>query len=163
MYCNIILCIILYSYTFRHCDGSIKFWHASSGMYEFSTIVMLTAMQIIPTVSFQPFITISTQMSFQRTVSSQHNSTGESGKFTHSPPTSPNKKTPTKTTPTAALFEPQPYLPDDLAYFPVSHVILNTVDWSLIVANDGLCVMIYSFQPSKPVTPIKVCIIIQPC
>ena len=92
--------------------------------------------------------------------SSQHNSTGESEKFTHSPPTSPNKKTPT---PTAALFESQPHLPDDLAYFSVSHVILNTVDWSLIVANDGLCVMIYSFQPSKPVTPIKVCIIIQPC
>ena len=116
-------------------------------------------MQIIPTVLFQPFITISTQMLFQGTVSSQHNSTGESERFTHSQPTSPNKKTPTKTTPTAALFESQPHLPDNLAYFPVSHVILNTVDWSLTVTNDGLCVMIYSFQPSKPVTPIKVCII----
>lgn len=42
-------------------------------------------------------------------------------------------------------------------YFPVSHVILNSVDWSLTVANVGLCVMIYSFQPSKPYTAIKVC------
>ena len=24
----------MYSYTFRHSDGSIKFWHASSGEYK---------------------------------------------------------------------------------------------------------------------------------
>jgi len=43
-------------------------------------------------------------------------------------------------------------------YFPVSHVILNSIDWSLTVVNVGLCIMIYSFQPSKPNTTIKVCI-----
>ena len=42
-------------------------------------------------------------------------------------------------------------------FFPLSHVILNNVDCSLTVTNDGLCVMIYSFQPSKAVTAIKVC------
>ena len=47
--------------------------------------------------------------------------------------------------------------PEELTeYFPVSHVILNNVDWSLTVVNDGLCVMIYSFQPSKPSTAVKV-------
>ena len=46
-----------------------------------------------------------------------------------------------------------------LDFFPVSHVILNNVDWSLTVVNIGLCVMIYSFQPSNPNTDIKVCII----
>ena len=42
-------------------------------------------------------------------------------------------------------------------YFPVGHVILNSVDWSLTVINAGLCVMIYSFQPSRPSGAIKVC------
>ena len=42
-------------------------------------------------------------------------------------------------------------------YFPVGHVILNSVDWSLTVINAGLCVMIYSFQPSRPSGTIKVC------
>ena len=39
-------------------------------------------------------------------------------------------------------------------FFPVSQLILNTVDWSLTVVNYGLCVMIYSFQP---ISEIKVC------
>ena len=42
-------------------------------------------------------------------------------------------------------------------YFPVGHVILNSVDWSLTVINAGLCVMIYSFQPSRPSGAVKVC------
>ena len=42
-------------------------------------------------------------------------------------------------------------------FFPVSHVVLNSVDLSLTVANVGLCVMIYSFLPSKPTTTVKVC------
>ena len=42
-------------------------------------------------------------------------------------------------------------------YFPVSHMVLNSVDLSLTVANIGLCVMIYSFLPSKPTTAVKVC------
>ena len=42
-------------------------------------------------------------------------------------------------------------------YFPVSHVVLNSVDLSLTVANVGLCVMIYTFLPSKPSTAVKVC------
>ena len=47
--------------------------------------------------------------------------------------------------------------PDELMeYFPVSHVILNNVDWSLTVVNDGLCVMIYSFLPSRPSTTVNV-------
>ena len=46
-----------------------------------------------------------------------------------------------------------------LDFFPVSHVILNNVDWSLTVVNIGLCVMIYSYQLSNPSTDIKVCII----
>ena len=44
-----------------------------------------------------------------------------------------------------------------LDYFPVSHVTLNNVDWSLTVVNVGLCVMIYSFQSSRPNNAIKVC------
>ena len=43
-------------------------------------------------------------------------------------------------------------------YFPVGHVTLNSVDWSLTVINVGLCVMIYSFQPSRPNAAIKVCV-----
>ena len=46
-----------------------------------------------------------------------------------------------------------------LDFFPVTHVILNNVDWSLTVVNIGLCVMIYSFQLSNPNNDIKVCII----
>ena len=42
-------------------------------------------------------------------------------------------------------------------YFPVAHVILNSTDWSLTIVNVGMCVMIYSFQPSRPNTAIKVC------
>lgn len=42
-------------------------------------------------------------------------------------------------------------------YFPVAHVMVNSTDWSLTVVNVGLCVMIYSFQPSRPVTAVKVC------
>lgn len=42
-------------------------------------------------------------------------------------------------------------------YFPVSHVILNDTDWSLTVINVGLCVMLYTFQPSKPKASVKVC------
>lgn len=42
-------------------------------------------------------------------------------------------------------------------YFPVSHVILNNTDWSLTVVNVGLCVMLYTFQPSNPNTTVKVC------
>ena len=44
-------------------------------------------------------------------------------------------------------------------YFPVGHVILNSVDWSLTVINVGLCVMIYSFQPSRPTAAVKVCLV----
>ena len=44
-----------------------------------------------------------------------------------------------------------------LDFFPVSHIILNNVDWSLTVVNIGLCVMIYSYQLSMPDTDIKVC------
>ena len=42
-------------------------------------------------------------------------------------------------------------------YFPVAHVTVNSTDWSLTVVNVGLCLMIYSFHPSRPVTAIKVC------
>ena len=42
-------------------------------------------------------------------------------------------------------------------YFPVAHVILNSTDWSLTIVNVGMCVMIYSFQSSRPSTAIKVC------
>ena len=44
-------------------------------------------------------------------------------------------------------------------YFPVAHVVLNSVDWSLTIVNNGLCVMIYSFQSSKPTTAVKVCVV----
>ena len=44
-----------------------------------------------------------------------------------------------------------------LNFFPVSHIILNDVDWSLTVVNIGLCVMIYSYQLSNPNIDIKVC------
>ena len=43
-------------------------------------------------------------------------------------------------------------------FFPVSHVTLNHDDWSLCVANTGLCVLIYSFHPIMTSSvPIKVC------
>jgi len=43
-------------------------------------------------------------------------------------------------------------------FFPVSHVTLNHDDWSLCVANTGLCVLVYSFHPIMTSSiPIKVC------
>ena len=133
------------------------------------------------TVSLEPSITINTRKSFQKIPTSPDKGTPPA-KPTATTPVTPK---PLHASNESAQFvtdredmeeSQQPYTitspdfpeylmielpsPDELTdYFPVSHVILNNVDWSLTVVNDGLCVMIYSFLPSRPSTAVKVCLL----
>jgi len=59
---------------------------------------------------------------------------------------------------------PSPATKDDTSsslpsseFFPVSQVLLNPNDMSMCVVNIGLCVLLYSFQPTNTST-IKVCV-----
>ncbi|XP_065908017.1 uncharacterized protein [Dysidea avara] len=78
-------------------------------------------------------------------------STGD--KNTSSDPSTQDPSQPVVTSPT----DPDDFVIVDLVdgpveipvseFFPVCHVTLNHDDWSLCVANTGLCVLLYSFHP----------------
>jgi len=60
---------------------------------------------------------------------------------------------------------PSPATKDDTSnsmpsseFFPVSQVLFNPNDMSICVVNIGLCVLLYSFQPTNT-SPIKVCVV----
>ena len=128
--------------------------------------------QSLVTVSLEPSITISTRKSFQKILTSPDKRTATKVTAAVAPePLYASNKNAHFVADSEDMDEPYTFIspdfpeflmielpsPDELMeFFPVSHVILNDVDWSLTVVNDGLCVMIYSFLPSRPTTAIKV-------
>ena len=128
--------------------------------------------QSLVTVSLEPSITISTQQSFQKIPTSPDKkgtaaapeplyTSNNNAHFVASSEEMDESQQPYNTFANTGFPESlmnrlsSPY--EVTEYFPVSHVILNDIDWSLTVVNDGLCVMIYSFLQSKPTTAVKVC------
>ena len=124
------------------------------------------------TVSLEPSITISTRKSFQKILTSLDKRTATKAPAAVAPePLYTSNKNAHFVADSEDMDEPYTFIsadfpeylmielpsPDELMeFFPVSHVILNDIDWSLTVVNDGLCVMIYSFLQSKPTTAVKV-------